>query len=185
MQDLSDSVSTLEEGIDIPYINNNELLTYIKDFEFTPIYNTLFPNILPVDDDDFDYSDMPELIAIDTDTESESESNSESVLNLDDLNLDDLNLDDLDLDDLDLDDLNLDVATESESVLEPSLNIEPNLNEIKRNIESTVNFSSINEGLNALNNPEQLMNRIQGAFDSFKSQTGRNMTYSEMRQMMG
>ena len=165
MQDLTDSDSELEcECIDIPYINNNELLTYIKDFEFTPIYNTLFPNILPIDDD-FDYSDMPELISVDTDSES------------------DLNLDDLD------------VATESESVLEPSLNIESNLDdlnlddlnldEIKRNIESTVNFSSINEGLNALNNPDQLMNRIQGAFDSFKSQVGRNMTYSEMREMMG
>ena len=159
MQDLSDSDSELEpelkyEGLDF----KNEPLIYIKEFPI-PIYNTLFPNILP-DDDDFDYSDMPELIAIDTDTDTESES--ESYLDLD-----------------------LDVATESESVLEPSLNIEPNLDEIKRNIESTVNFSSINEGLNALNNPDQLMNRIQGAFDSFKSQVGRNMTYSEMREMMG
>ena len=155
MQDLSDSELEPElkyEGLDF----KNEPLIYIKEFPNPiPIYNTLFPNILP-DDDDFDYSDMPELIAIDTDTESKS--------------------------DLDLD---FDVATESESVLEPSLNIEPNLDEIKRNIESTVNFSSANEGLNALNNPDQLMNRIQGAFDSFKSQVGRNMTYSEMREMMG
>jgi hypothetical protein len=170
MQDLSDSESTiestLEEGIDIPYINNNEHLTYIKEFPITPIYNTFFPNILP--DDDFDYSDMPELISVDTDSE-------------DDLNLDDLNLDD---------------APESESVLEPSLNINHlninhlninhlNLDEIKRNIESTVNISSASDCINALNNPDQLMNRIQGAFDSFKSQVGRNMTYSEMREMMG
>jgi hypothetical protein len=167
MQDLSDS--ELEPELKYEGLNfKNEPLTYIKEFP-NPIYNTLFPNILHVGDDDFDYSDMPELIAIDTDTESES-------------------------------DFDLDVATESESVLEPSLNIEPNLDdlnlddlnlddlnldEIKRNIESTVNFSSVNEGLNALNNPDQLMNRIQGAFDSFKSQVGRNMTYSEMREMMG
>lgn len=126
---------------------NNEpfTLTYIKDFTITPIYNTLFPNILPEDDDDFDYSDMPELIPV-------SDSN-----------------------------LNLDVATESVTESVPSLN----LDEIKRNIESTASFSSANEGLNALNNPDQLMNCIQGAFDSFKSQVGRNMTYSEMRQMMG
>ena len=150
MQDLSDSELEYEDN-DIHYINNNEPLTYIKEFPIpNPIYNTLFPNILP-DDDDFDYSDMPELISVYSDSDSEF-------------------------------DLNLDVATESESVL----NINHlNLDEIKRNIESTVNFSSANEGLNALNNPDQLMERIQGAFDSFKSQTGRNMTYSEMRQMMG
>ena len=60
-----------------------------------------------------------------------------------------------------------------------------NLEEIKRNIESTVNFSSMNESFDALRNPDLLKNRIQGAFDSFKSQVGRNMTYSEMREMMG
>jgi hypothetical protein len=171
MQDLSDSELEPElkyEGIDI----NNEPLIYIKEFPITPIYNTLFPNILPVDDDDFDYSDMPELIS-----DSDSDSGSNLVLNGSNLVLNDS---DLNLDNLD----DLDVATESESV--PSLNLDDlNLDEIKRNIESTVNFSSANEGLNALNNPDQLMNRIQGAFDSFKSQVGRNMTYSEMRQMMG
>jgi hypothetical protein len=144
MQDLTDSDSELEyEGIDF----NNEHLTYVKEFPITPIYNTFFPNILPDDNDndDFDYSDMPELISLDSESESD-----------------------------------LDVATDSI----PSLNLETtlniNLDEIKRNIESTVN-----EGLDALNNPDQLMNRIQDAFDSFKSQTGRTMTYSEMRQMMG
>jgi hypothetical protein len=60
-----------------------------------------------------------------------------------------------------------------------------NLDEIKCNIESTVNFSSVNEGLDALRTPDLLKNRIQGAFDSFKKQVGRNMTYSEMREMMG
>ncbi len=59
------------------------------------------------------------------------------------------------------------------------------LDEIKRNIENTVNFNSISESMEALNNPDILMNRLQQAFDSFKSQTGRSMTYSEMREMMG
>ena len=59
------------------------------------------------------------------------------------------------------------------------------LDEIKRNIENTVNFNSVSESMEALNNPDILFNRIQNAFDSFKSQTGRTMTYSEMREMMG
>jgi len=59
------------------------------------------------------------------------------------------------------------------------------LDEIKRNIENTVNFNSLSESMAALNNPDILLNRIQNAFDSFKSQTGRTMTYSEMREMMG
>ena len=59
------------------------------------------------------------------------------------------------------------------------------LDEIKRNIEQTVNFNSLSESMAALNNPDILLNRIQNAFDSFKSQTGRTMTYSEMREMMG
>ena len=63
--------------------------------------------------------------------------------------------------------------------------LEPNLESIMRNIEADVNPTSISESLNLLNNPDQLLQRIQGAFDSFKSQTGRTMTYSEMRYMMG
>ena len=59
------------------------------------------------------------------------------------------------------------------------------LDEIKRNIEKTVNFNNVSESMAALNNPDILLNRIQNAFDSFKSQTGRTMTYSEMREMMG
>jgi hypothetical protein len=59
------------------------------------------------------------------------------------------------------------------------------LDEIKRNIEKTVNFNNVSESMTALNNPDILLNRIQNAFDSFKSQTGRTMTYSEMREMMG
>jgi hypothetical protein len=59
------------------------------------------------------------------------------------------------------------------------------MQEVMTNIENTVNFTSAEEGLNALNNPEILLNRIQSAFDTFKEKTGRPMTYSEMRYMMG
>ena len=74
-------------------------------------------------------------------------------------------------------------VTEAELTCEPDL--ETNLESIMRNIEAVVNPTSVSESLNLLNNPDQLMQRIQGAFDSFKSQTGRTMTYSEMRYMMG
>ncbi len=59
------------------------------------------------------------------------------------------------------------------------------LDEIKQNIEKTFNFNDISEGMEALNNPDILLNRIQEAYDSFKSQVGRPMTSLEMREMMG
>ena len=59
------------------------------------------------------------------------------------------------------------------------------MQEVMSNIENTVNFTSIDESMHALNNPEILLNRIQSAFDTFKEKTGRPMTYSEMRYMMG
>lgn len=74
--------------------------------------------------------------------------------------------------------------------LELELEVQPatstsSYEEIMSDIESTVNFQSSSEALHALNNPEILMNRIQSAFDTFKEKTGRNMTYSEMRFLMG
>ena len=60
-----------------------------------------------------------------------------------------------------------------------------NYEQIMSDIESTVNFQSSSEALHALNNPDILMSRIQSAFDTFKEKTGRNMTYSEMRFLMG
>jgi hypothetical protein len=57
--------------------------------------------------------------------------------------------------------------------------------EIMKNIEQTANFTSASEGLDALNNPTIIFTRLQNAFDTFKEKTGRNMTYSEMRYMMG
>ena len=59
------------------------------------------------------------------------------------------------------------------------------MQEVMSNIENTVNFTSIDESMHALNNPEILLNRIQNAFNTFKEKTGRTMTYSEMRYMMG
>jgi hypothetical protein len=59
------------------------------------------------------------------------------------------------------------------------------MEKVMNDIETTVNFTSIDESMHALNNPEILLNRIQNAFNTFKEKTGRNMTYSEMRYMMG
>jgi len=59
------------------------------------------------------------------------------------------------------------------------------MQEVMSNIENTVNFTSIDESMHALNNPEILLDRIQNAFNTFKEKTGRTMTYSEMRYMMG
>ena len=59
------------------------------------------------------------------------------------------------------------------------------LEQIMGDIESAVNFDSFDDSMYALNNPEFLMNRIQSAFDVFRGKVGRNMTYSEMRYMMG
>ena len=59
------------------------------------------------------------------------------------------------------------------------------LETVMTDIENTVNFTSVSESMHALNNPEILLNRIQSAFNTFKEKTGRQMTYSEMRHMMG
>ena len=90
-----------------------------------------------------------------------------------------------------LEELIKDNFTQSE-VSEPvdELNTNKNLSaeemqEVMSNIENTVNFTSIDESMHALNNPEILLNRIQNAFNTFKEKTGRTMTYSEMRYMMG
>jgi len=121
-------------SIEIPYFINTEgLLPFTIEIPDTQLVTQKPDTQTLVTQDDFDYSDMPELIEI--------------------------------------------IETPQVSSV--------SLEEIKRNIESTVNFSSVDEGLDALRNPDLLKNRIQGAFDSFKSQVGRNMTYSEMREMMG
>jgi hypothetical protein len=59
------------------------------------------------------------------------------------------------------------------------------LQNVMLDIEDTVNFNSTEEGLDALDNPDIIFSRIQTAFNTFKEKTGRQMTYNEMRQMMG
>jgi peptide subunit release factor RF-3 len=62
---------------------------------------------------------------------------------------------------------------------------EPNLQSIMKKIETDVNPKTMQEGIALLNNPDALVGRLQAGADMFKEQTGRNMTYLEMRQMFG
>ena len=62
---------------------------------------------------------------------------------------------------------------------------EPNLQAIMQKIETDVNPKTVKEGLGLLSKPDELIGRLQAGADMFKEQTGRNMTYSEMRQMFG
>jgi hypothetical protein len=60
-----------------------------------------------------------------------------------------------------------------------------NLQTIMKKIETDINPKKMSEGVALLNNPDALIGRLQAGADAFKEQTGRNMTYSEMRQMFG
>lgn len=60
-----------------------------------------------------------------------------------------------------------------------------NLQAIMTKIETDINPKTMKEGLTLLNNPDALVGRLQAGADMFKEQTGRNMTYLEMRQMFG
>ena len=67
-----------------------------------------------------------------------------------------------------------------------NMNINPNnLQAIMKKIETDVNPKTVKEGLGLLSKPDELIGRLQAGADMFKEQTGRNMTYSEMRQMFG
>lgn len=59
------------------------------------------------------------------------------------------------------------------------------INKIKKDIEERVNPKSLQESMTLLNNPDKLHNTIKTAFSEFEQKTGRIMTYSEMREMMG
>ena len=59
------------------------------------------------------------------------------------------------------------------------------LTQIMNNISNNVNPKTVNEGLKLVTKPDELIARLQSGADQFKEQTGRNMTYSEMRQMFG
>jgi hypothetical protein len=69
--------------------------------------------------------------------------------------------------------------------LNEELDLNLDLEKVMTDIEHTANFNSVEEGLNALNNPDTIFTRLQNAFNTFKEAVGRQMTYSEMRQMMG
>jgi hypothetical protein len=59
------------------------------------------------------------------------------------------------------------------------------LSQIMNNISNNVNPKTTQEGLKLVTRPDELIARLQSGADQFKEQTGRNMTYSEMRQMFG
>ena len=59
------------------------------------------------------------------------------------------------------------------------------LEKVMSHIETTANFNSIEESVHALYNPDIIFTKLQTAFNTFKELTGRQMTYSEMREMMG
>lgn len=53
------------------------------------------------------------------------------------------------------------------------------------NINNKYNPKTCSEGLQLLNNPDKLMSHLTAGADEFKTKTGREMTYSEMRMMFG
>jgi hypothetical protein len=59
------------------------------------------------------------------------------------------------------------------------------LQSIMKKIEKDINPKTIQEGLALASNQDALINKLQEGADMFKQQTGRNMTYLEMRYMFG
>lgn len=59
------------------------------------------------------------------------------------------------------------------------------LQKIKERISKEVNPKSKTESFTLLADSKLLQQTMQKAADNFKTQVGRNMTYSEMREMMG
>ena len=60
-----------------------------------------------------------------------------------------------------------------------------NLTQIMNNISNNVNPKTASDGLALLSKPDDLIARLQSGSDQFQAQTGRPMTYSEMRAMFG
>jgi hypothetical protein len=59
------------------------------------------------------------------------------------------------------------------------------LQTIMKKIETDINPKTVQEGLVLASNPDALISKLQEGADMFKEQTGRNMTYLEMRHMFG
>ena len=60
-----------------------------------------------------------------------------------------------------------------------------NLEQIMNNIGNNLNPKTSEEGLKMLCNPDEIISRLQEGSKQFERQVGRQMTYSEMRQMFG
>jgi hypothetical protein len=99
------------------------------------------------------------------------------------LSLDPLNVEYVDID-IPIFDPTINVNMESLENIDP-LKEEVDLEKVMTDIERSANFNSVEEGVQALNNPDTIFTRLQTAFDTFKELVGRQMTYSEMREMMG
>jgi hypothetical protein len=80
--------------------------------------------------------------------------------------------------------INVNMEQELQSLKEQPI-VDLDLEKVMSEIERIANFNSAEEGLQALNNPDTIFTRLQTAFDTFKELVGRQMTYSEMRNMMG
>lgn len=112
-----------------------------------------------------------------------------------------LDLEPLPLNLLSVDPLNVEYVDVDIPIFDPTINVnletidpletldplkeEVYLEKVMTDIERSANFNSVEEGLHALNNPDTIFTRLQTAFDTFKELVGRQMTYSEMRNMMG
>lgn len=60
----------------------------------------------------------------------------------------------------------------------------PSLDEIKQNIQEMIRCKNLEDSLKALNNPDILLKRIEQGLTLFRQQTGRKITYAEMRDML-
>ena len=70
-------------------------------------------------------------------------------------------------------------TTEVKSIFKIELDV------LKSEIEKAVNPKTIEESMYLLSNRDELINRMQQGANMFKEKTGRNMTYSELREMYG
>jgi oligoendopeptidase F len=61
---------------------------------------------------------------------------------------------------------------------------ESQLKKIKEEISNEANPKNMTEAAILINNPK-LLSKLVNASEDFKKQVGREMTYSEMREMMG
>ena len=70
-------------------------------------------------------------------------------------------------------------TTEVKSIFKIELDV------LKSEIEKSVNPKTIEESIHLLANQDVLISRMQQGANMFKEKTGRNMTYSELREMYG